>query len=168
MLVLSCHRDEGVWLGPGVLVTVNDLRGDKARLGITAPGVPVVHTRHLRQIAEDPRAVNAAVHRLAVQLHDPALGWSAAGIPGSGVEVHRIVGRDCSIELQPRPAYCNRGNWLATIDATGELARELDHADGWPRYYFDLNLAKVEVEAWLVKRGQLPATTAAEAATCPR
>jgi hypothetical protein len=33
------------------------------------------------------------------------------------------------------------------------LAIELDSADGWPRYYFDLAVAKRECEAWLEKRG---------------
>jgi hypothetical protein len=31
----------------------------------------------------------------------------------------------------------------------------LDHADLWPRYYFDLDRGKAEVEAWLRKRGQI-------------
>jgi len=67
-----------------------------------------------------------------------------------------INGRECTIYLEQRPAYCDRGNWYAKLDARGgtALARELDHQDGWPRYYFDLERAKLEIEAWLVKRGQ--------------
>jgi len=28
----------------------------------------------------------------------------------------------------------------------------MDAADGWPRYYFDLERAKAEIEAWMRKR----------------
>lgn len=66
-----------------------------------------------------------------------------------------IRGRECSISLEPRPVYCDRGNWIAKLDARGELALSIDWADGWPRYYFDLDRAKQEIQAWLEKRGQL-------------
>lgn len=65
-----------------------------------------------------------------------------------------IRGRECVVWMQARPHYCDRGNWLANIVAHGELGRDLDDADGWPRYFFDLDRAKLEIEAWLKKRGQ--------------
>lgn len=68
----------------------------------------------------------------------------------------RFVGRECSIEIARRPQYCDRGNWLATLDATGALALDIDASDKWPRYYFDLGAAKSECEAWLRRRGQMP------------
>ena len=34
---------------------------------------------------------------------------------------------------------------------------EIDGADLWPRYYFDLDCAKLEIAAWLRVRG-IPAT----------
>lgn len=37
MLVLSRHADEGILIGDDVLVTVLSLRGNKVRLGISAP-----------------------------------------------------------------------------------------------------------------------------------
>lgn len=67
-----------------------------------------------------------------------------------------ISGRECEIYLTPRQPYCDRGNWLALLEPRGKLARDLDGADGWPRYYFDLERAKLEIEAWLEKRGQRP------------
>jgi carbon storage regulator len=49
MLVLSRQRDESVVIGDGIVVTVVDIRGDKVRLGITAPkDVPV----HRFEVAE--------------------------------------------------------------------------------------------------------------------
>ena len=37
MLVLSRQRDEAIMIGDEVEITVVDIRGDKVRLGITAP-----------------------------------------------------------------------------------------------------------------------------------
>lgn len=65
-------------------------------------------------------------------------------------------GRECVITLEPRPAYCDRGNFLAQLFPHGALALSIDYQDGWPRYYFDEGHAKAEIDAWLIKRGQLP------------
>lgn len=76
-------------------------------------------------------------------------------LPGAPLSVYlEIGGRECQITLEPRPYYCDRGNWIANLHPTGKLALEIDGADMWPRYYFDLERAKLEIEAWLVKRGQ--------------
>lgn len=65
-----------------------------------------------------------------------------------------IYGRCCWIWIATRPSYCDRGNWLAHIEARGQLAQDIDGQDLWPRYYFDLVRAKLEVEAWMKKRRQ--------------
>jgi len=42
MLVLSRQRDQSIMIGDDVKVTIVDVRGDKVRLGITAPkNIPV-------------------------------------------------------------------------------------------------------------------------------
>jgi len=68
-----------------------------------------------------------------------------------------IYGRECWITLEPRPAYCDRGNYYAKLfpDPGSKLALSIDYQDGWPRYYFNHDYAKAEIEAWLVKRGQV-------------
>ncbi len=66
-----------------------------------------------------------------------------------------VEGHDCLICIEARPSYCDRGSYIAKIFPTGKLAREMDDADGWPRYYFDLQRGKLECEAWLRKRGQI-------------
>jgi hypothetical protein len=65
-----------------------------------------------------------------------------------------IKGKECEITIEPRAWYCDRGNWLAKIFPTGQLMMDIDDQDGWPRYYFDLDRAMLEVEAWLIKRQQ--------------
>ena len=57
MLVLSRMRDEVLKIGDDVEVTVVDIRGDKVRLGITAPGhIPVHRAEVYEAIQRERRA----------------------------------------------------------------------------------------------------------------
>ncbi len=47
MLVLSRQRDESIVIGDNVVVTIVDIRGDKVRLGIDAPGEIPVHRQEV-------------------------------------------------------------------------------------------------------------------------
>jgi carbon storage regulator len=47
MLVLSRQRDETIIIGDDIEVTVVDIRGDKVRLGITAPKEIAVHRKEV-------------------------------------------------------------------------------------------------------------------------
>ena len=47
MLVLSRQRDESIVIGDNVVVTIVDIRGDKVRLGIDAPGEVPVHRQEV-------------------------------------------------------------------------------------------------------------------------
>ncbi len=47
MLVLSRQRDETIMIGDDVQITVVDIRGDKVRLGITAPRHIQVHRKEV-------------------------------------------------------------------------------------------------------------------------
>ena len=53
------------------------------------------------------------------------------------------------VTLEPRPSYCDRGRWVAKIFPHDKIAYWIDEADAWPRYYFDLERAKLEIEAFL-------------------
>lgn len=71
-----------------------------------------------------------------------------------------VYGKACYITLEPRPVYCDRGNWVAKISTRHDVPQEarlelgLDGQDGWPRYFMDESRAKAEIDAWLVKRRQ--------------
>lgn len=68
-----------------------------------------------------------------------------------------IEGLDCTVWVSKRPNYCDRGNFWAQVDvkAGGNAQRlNIDAADAWPRYYMDLDRAKLEIEEWLKKRRQ--------------
>jgi carbon storage regulator len=47
MLVLSRKKDESIMIGDEVEITIVDVRGDKVRLGITAPKSIPVHRREV-------------------------------------------------------------------------------------------------------------------------
>ena len=47
MLVLSRQRDESIVIGDDIVITVVDIRGDKVRLGITAPTSVPVHRKEV-------------------------------------------------------------------------------------------------------------------------
>ena len=81
-----------------------------------------------------------------------------ADMKAQAANLWTMEGRDCRIILTPRPTYCDRGDWLAHIEIkpSGDNHKRLglDWADGWPRYFFDLERAKLEIESWLKKRKQ--------------
>jgi carbon storage regulator len=47
MLVLSRQRDETIMIGDDIEITIVDIRGDKVRLGITAPKSVQVHRKEV-------------------------------------------------------------------------------------------------------------------------
>jgi len=47
MLVLSRYRDESIYIGDDVIVTIVDIRGDRVRLGIQAPNNVSVHRQEI-------------------------------------------------------------------------------------------------------------------------
>ena len=55
MLVLSRHRDESIMIGDEIVVTIVDVRGDKVRLGITAPQDVSVHRREVYEAIQRER-----------------------------------------------------------------------------------------------------------------
>ena len=61
MLVLSRQRDETIMIGDDIEITIVDIRGDKVRLGITAPrSVPV----HRKEVYDAIKRENEAAARL--------------------------------------------------------------------------------------------------------
>ncbi len=57
MLVLSRQRDETIMIGDNVQITIVDIRGDKVRIGISAPpDIPV----HRKEVYESIQKENQA------------------------------------------------------------------------------------------------------------
>ena len=62
MLVLSRQRDETIMIGDEIEITVVDIRGDKIRLGISAPARIAVHRK---EVYESIRRENEQAARIA-------------------------------------------------------------------------------------------------------
>jgi len=56
MLVLSRQRDESIMIGDDVEIIIVDVRGDKVRLGITAPKCIPVHRREIYDAIQREKA----------------------------------------------------------------------------------------------------------------
>lgn len=61
MLVLSRYRDESIYIGDDVVITIVDVRGDRVRLGIQAPPNVSVHRKEIYDaIAREKQQVGKA------------------------------------------------------------------------------------------------------------
>lgn len=56
MLVLSRQRNESIMIGDDVEITIVDVRGDKVRLGITAPKAISVHRKEVYLAIQQEKA----------------------------------------------------------------------------------------------------------------
>ncbi len=57
MLVLSRQRNESIIIGDDVEITIVDVRGDKVRLGITAPKTISVHRKEVYLAIQEEKAM---------------------------------------------------------------------------------------------------------------
>jgi len=63
MLVLSRKKDESVVIGGNVIVTVVEVRGDKVRLGISAPTeIPVYRKELNEKIQKEKGGIQTSHH----------------------------------------------------------------------------------------------------------
>ena len=142
MLVLTRQRDQTIMIGDDVEVTVVDVRGDKVRLGITAPRHISVHRKevydHIREEnraaaqlrAQDlanvpanppePRSLeqpNGPFPRLAQGNRDPfllaAIEEARAGLREGGVPIGSVLVRNQQIIARGRNRRVQRGDPMA-------------------------------------------------------
>ena len=84
MLVLARQRDETIMIGDNIEVTVVDIRGDKVRLGVTAPK-------------------NVSVHRMEV--YDEIRRENRAAAQINSKDLENIGGRIVSASDIPMPPH---------------------------------------------------------------
>jgi len=82
MLVLSRQKDQTIMIGDKVEITVVDIRGDKVRLGITAPSEIPVHRKEVYDAIkqENREAANIKLEDI-VNLNDPSNNVTKPGGP---------------------------------------------------------------------------------------
>jgi carbon storage regulator len=86
MLVLSRQKDQTIMIGDLIEITIVDIRGDKVRLGITAPlSIPVHRKEVYEAIQSENRAASNVrvddVSTLEQMIHRPA--GDGTSVPGT-------------------------------------------------------------------------------------
>lgn len=99
MLVLTRLRDETIMIGDEIEITVVDIRGDKVRLGITAPSRVAVHRKEVYEAirVENEQASRSAGEELpALPMRPGAQRGARAGAAPlrSSAEVSVKTGND--------------------------------------------------------------------------
>lgn len=79
MLVLSRQRDETVVIGDDIEIKIVDIRGDKVRLGITAPPHISVHRKEVYEAIQKENQSAACVNPQDLAGLSPAPGKSPSG-----------------------------------------------------------------------------------------
>ena len=66
-----------------------------------------------------------------------------------------IKGQDCTLCLEKRPSYCDRGRYTVKVQVPDPTKFTVDGADMFPRYYFRFSHMILEMYDWLKARDQL-------------
>jgi len=135
MLVLARQRDQSVIIGDDVTVTVVDIRGDKVRLGITAPRQVSVHRKEIYDDIQKDKQSAAGIAAAGGIATDPfmlaaieeaRLGMKEGGLPIGSVLVRggEIIGRGHNRRVQ-------RGDPMAhaEIDCLTQAGRQKTYKD---------------------------------------
>ena len=56
-----------------------------------------------------------------------------------------LAKQNAYVTIAPRAGHCDRGRWVAVVSGVGNI----DQADEFPRYFMDLERAKLEMAEWL-------------------
>lgn len=97
MLVLSRQRDETIMIGDDIQITVVDIRGDKVRLGISAPTRIAVHRK---EVYDSIKAENQKA--AAIGSGELAAFRSAMAQPSTGGAI-RPGGKAARLAATPSP-----------------------------------------------------------------
>ena len=108
MLVLSRQRDETIMIGDEVEITVVDIRGDKVRLGITAPRSIKVHRKEVYDAIkrENEQAAQLKPHDVE-KLADP----DSRPAPNSNGSKPKISPNDENANPPESNPSIDRGDW---------------------------------------------------------
>lgn len=74
MLVLSRYKDQSIYIGDDIVVTIVDVRGDRIRLGIEAPPTVAVHRQEIYEaIQKDKQSPTSrsVVSKISRETDDP-------------------------------------------------------------------------------------------------
>src|SRR5689334_8406422 len=119
MLVLSRQRDQTIMIGDEIEITVVDIRGDKVRLGITAPTRIAVHRK---EVYEAIRSENEEAPRLDRSLETGDLDAIKRTIsPGPARNRQRAASSRPGSSLSAGTATCNGSHALHNGTPNGSV-----------------------------------------------
>ena len=82
MLVLSRQRDQTIKIGDEVEITIVDIRGDKVRLGITAPTRIAVHRKEVYEAIKQEQESSGKIGPVAPASISPGPARTRTRRPG--------------------------------------------------------------------------------------
>ncbi|MDB5299687.1 MAG: CMP/dCMP deaminase zinc-binding [Phycisphaerales bacterium] len=157
MLVLARTRDETIMIGDDVEVTVVDVRGEKVRLGISAPRNVSVHRKevyeairkenreagkiaradvaHLPQSKEGPAMPSARPETIDREAHAPfiraALDEARQGLAEGGLPIGSVLVRDGQLVARGHNRRVQKGDPMAhaEIDCLTKAGRQKTYRD---------------------------------------
>ena len=103
MLVLSRQRDETIMIGDDIEITIVDIRGDKVRLGITAPATVPVHRKEVYEAIQRENREAAKVKMEDLPNVSPTASGSGQVVPGKGVGPRVPITRPQPPAVPPAP-----------------------------------------------------------------
>ena len=128
MLVLSRQRDQSVIIGGDIEITVVDIRGDKVRLGITAPKNIAVHRREIynKMNNETIPTPGASDPFLLAAIEEAHVGLKEGGLPIGSVLVRdgKIIARGHNRRVQHGDPMAH-----AEIDCLTKAGRQKTYRD---------------------------------------
>ena len=114
MLVLSRYRDETIMIGDSIEITVVDIRGDKVRLGITAPKDVAVHRKEIYEAIKRENRQAAELRMYSIPYHAKTTA-DAKLVPEHGairdIEHNHYVDINTVNQAGGLDAYIRAGNW---------------------------------------------------------
>ena len=99
MLVLSRQREETIMIGDEIEITVVDIRGDKVRLGITAPTRIAVHRK---EVYEAIRQENERAAKFKSGDLDGIKQTISAGPAKTKTRTNGLIARTTARQAEPR------------------------------------------------------------------
>jgi cytosine/creatinine deaminase len=132
MLVLSRQVGQTVVIGSEVEVTVVDIRGDKVRLGFTAPKEIRVDRKEIyEQIQREKQQAAAAAGAVADPFMRAAFDEAHAGLKEGGLPIGSVLVRDGQIIAAGHNRRVQNGDPMAhaEIDCLTRAGRQKSYAD---------------------------------------
>jgi len=113
MLVLSRYRDESIYIGDDIVITVVDIRGDRVRIGVEAPNDVSVHRQEVYEAIKNNAQVGSDVRKVERKAEQ---GTTSAIVSPLGRELNKQKAKK-SPEANGLPI-----NFLPPIEEFGGLA----------------------------------------------